>query len=345
MAQELWHNKAELLAEAKARGFAASKDLIDDWIDKGLLGEAGNRAWLGRGRGSVAQWSSPQLDLFLTLLDLRQCEHGKVGIGPLCNIPTWKWLYFGNLGGVFLQQVQRAMRTWVAFRSHIPPEKIQRGATKLVRQIKRPGAGGKQALIRELTAITTLEKRADKDMLRYYLEPVITPSRPRGARRMDEEEIEFFSTMIPTRLDALSDYDAIDRLPDGVWEWARVLLLVTIIQRFTTHSALTDELVKNYSYYADRITINTLCGSACYYLLTLLAIAQQRQFTRESVGYTPFLDPDAWRCGEASATSATRVVSSILFLPNGCHVPYLRNDLLITYRGAQQHFSLDLPFI
>lgn len=122
MAQQQWYNKADLIEEARRRHFRANEELIDDWIAKGLLGEAGYRK--RPGHGSIARWSEAQLQLFLTLLEHRQREQGKVRIGILCNVPVWKWLYWGELGGVALPQVRQAMRTWVTFRKDIPAKKF-----------------------------------------------------------------------------------------------------------------------------------------------------------------------------------------------------------------------------
>lgn len=200
----------------------------------------------------------------------------------------------------------------------------------------------------DLTETTTMKKKdvdrdEEQEELKYLLESVVVPNTPGTARQLGKEKVEYLGTMLLIRPEALDDYNAIDELPDELWEWARTMLLVTIIQRLASHSVLMDELAG--SYHAKRITVNMLCDSACHYLLTLLGIAQQGQFTRESIGYVPYLDPQTWKRQEVSVSITTQIVHSPLLLPGGQRVPYLRNDLLIIYRGEQQRFSLDLPFI
>jgi hypothetical protein len=340
-----WYSKAEMLAEAKKQGFTASEDLIKDWIHKGLLGEAGYRERPGRGSGSIARWSKPQLSLFLTLLEHRQRERGKVSLGMLCNVPVWKWLYWGELSDVSLKQVQRAMHTWVAFRKTISEEKIRKDATKLAQQIGHSHATGKRPLIDELTAIAALQQPVDKETLTYYLEPVVIRNTSEEAQQAGKEEIEYLSTMIPTRLEALSTYESLERLPDTIWNWARIIQIITIIQVLGNSPEFIEELRTYYGYYAERITVNSLCSSACHYLLTLLGIAYQGQFNTNSVGYAPFLDPHIWQQGKAAATTATRLLESPIILPDGHSILYLRNDLVVNFHGEEQRFSLDLPFI
>ncbi len=92
-----WHGKQEMVEAARAHGYEATEALLDDWIKKGLVGRA-ERVGLGRGRGSVAWWSSAQLTLFVELLRARKL--GKLRIGQLCAFPVWRWVYWGERGGV-----------------------------------------------------------------------------------------------------------------------------------------------------------------------------------------------------------------------------------------------------
>src|SRR5713226_2896000 len=119
-----WYQKQEMLDQARIHGLTASEGLFDDWVEKGLLGEAGEREWPGR--GSIARWPQEQLNLFLNLLSHRQREHNKIHLGPLCCIPVWGWLYCGELSGITLRQVRRAMETWMDYQRKIPEEHIRR---------------------------------------------------------------------------------------------------------------------------------------------------------------------------------------------------------------------------
>jgi hypothetical protein len=130
-----------------------------------------------------------------------------------------------------------------------------------------------------------------------------------------------------------------------VWEWARTLLLVTVIQGVSAQSFLATDPELGYRF--PRLTVYELCESSCYYLLTILAIAQQHAFTGSARGEDwLYLDPQLWERGQVVSTIRTHEIRSILLLPSGEHIPYLRNDITIApQRGEQQHFSLDLPFL
>jgi hypothetical protein len=107
-----WYKKQEMFEDARAYGLTVTESQFDDWVEKGLVGSP-HREGLGRGRGSTARWPSGQYTLLLELLRARQL--GKFRIGQLCALPVWRWVYWGELGGVSLPQVRRAMDTWVAY--------------------------------------------------------------------------------------------------------------------------------------------------------------------------------------------------------------------------------------
>jgi hypothetical protein len=154
--QEAWFTKQEMFSCAEKCGFQPKDELFRDWIEKGLMGEAGLREWPGR--GSIARWSQPQLDLFFILLQFRQPGPHQVRIGPLCNVPVRKWLYWGDLGGVTLKQVRKALATWVMFRKHIPRAVVRRDARNTVELTKGPLAKGVRDLIDMLTDLATFDQ-------------------------------------------------------------------------------------------------------------------------------------------------------------------------------------------
>src|SRR6266699_4042886 len=127
---KLFYQKREMLAIASAQGFQVSDGLFEDWKEKGLIGEASERVWPGR--GSSAWWLQPQLDLFLRILAYRQQESNPAHIGPLCKLPVHRWLYYGDAGGVDLPQVRRAMNTWMEYHQHLSEERLRRHVTELV---------------------------------------------------------------------------------------------------------------------------------------------------------------------------------------------------------------------
>lgn len=155
---ETWYKKQEMLEIARGWGFRVTENQFNDWITKGLLGEAGERVWPGR--GSIAKWPQEQLELFLTLLVLRQESHENIRLGQLCHIPVWRWLYLGEFSGVSLQQVKRAISTWIKFQQTLPEEHVRRDITQTMRLYQGPKATGKRALIDELTGDLALQKEA-----------------------------------------------------------------------------------------------------------------------------------------------------------------------------------------
>jgi hypothetical protein len=107
------YTKEEMLAYAQARGVPLSAWTFRDWIKIGLIGTAEKRDWPGRGHGSgsVAGWSSQQFLLFQILLAQKQAFRFASN-APYCNLPVWRWVYWGDQAGVELLQVKRALRTW-----------------------------------------------------------------------------------------------------------------------------------------------------------------------------------------------------------------------------------------
>lgn len=168
-----WYEKSEMLETAQTYGFSVTEALFDDWIERGLLGQA-HRAWLGRGRGSLAAWPSAQFTLFLELLKGRQ-QH-KLRIGQLCAFPVWRWIYWGKLGAVSLPQVRRAMSTCVTSVKKTSPDTERKEARRAVEKLQGRQASGKRDPINELIEMGTFVKETDSDLLRYLLAPVVTDS-------------------------------------------------------------------------------------------------------------------------------------------------------------------------
>ncbi len=137
-----WYEKQEMVEAARKHGYDATVALLEDWIKKGLVGFA-ERSGLGRGRGSVAWWSGAQFTLFIECLKARKL--GNLRIGQLCAFPMWRWLYWGNRGGVDLPQVKRAMATWVASVKKTTTDKERKGARRAVEKLQGARSSGKLA--------------------------------------------------------------------------------------------------------------------------------------------------------------------------------------------------------
>ncbi len=340
-----WYAKQEMVEAARAYGYEATEALLDDWINKGLIGHA-ERAGLGRGRGSVAWWSSEQFTLFVECLKARKL--GNLRIGQLCAFPAWRWVYWRELGGVRLPQVKRAMQTWVASVKNTTTERERKEVRKGVKKLQGPGASGILALINELTAIGSFQKEPDPDLLRYLLEPVVTDSPiqvtlENGETRLSDTEM--LTTLYPLRMRAFRQYEQkIADLPDPVWEWARTFLLFLQYQgqRAQPVLARSRQLAERYR----RLTIYDVLFGCCYDLLTPLSLAALEplpdQPDRDPL---PFLSYRAWQAEEATARVTTSLVPSQLLLPGGDPLIYLRNEVGIAYQGHLYSFTLDLPFL
>ena len=129
-------------------GFAPSKRLLSDWVSLGLLDQSTRRG-LGRGKGTEATWPQQQLNLFLALLE----KHPTVShIAPLCNLPVFLWLWFGD-EFVPTRQARRALMTWGGANRHSSSWRAARAAAvTLAGQFAHPDAN-ERALERFITAI------------------------------------------------------------------------------------------------------------------------------------------------------------------------------------------------
>lgn len=341
------YEKQELLAIAHAMGYHASEDLFDEWVEKGLLGKAESRHWLGRGQGSSAKWPALQCELFLVLLRERQGKEVNSPLKLLCNIPVWKWLYWGDLGGVGLPQVKRVMSTWVDYVKKIPAETARKDAHKVVNTIQGSTPLEKRALLNELTAIGAFEKGVDTDVLRHQLRLVVEGS-AKKPRKQDKkrlvlvDDVAYLSSLIPLRFDALAHFEQIEHLPDPVWEWARFFVLFLTSRAQVVHPLVDRDQKLHGRFY--RITIETLCEPTCYTLLTPLALAAQHLFDGEDPLELPVFTPNAWEQEKITTHMQTALVSSGVLLPDGRPARALHHDITIGYQEKQRHFTVHIPF-
>src|SRR6266446_6612860 len=220
--RKIWYQKQEMLTIARKCGFTVSEDLFNNWVEKGLLGEAGERVWPGR--GSIARWTQEQLGLFLDVLVLRQRSREHIRLGQLCHVPVWRWLYWGELGGVSLQQVKRAISTWIDFQQNLPEEHVRRDITQTMRRYQGPKAADKRALINELTRTMTFQKPVDRDLLQHLLDPVVNayPKKTaKGPVRAYMDPAECWSLMHSLCFKVVQDKRMLLDFPDAFWNWAR----------------------------------------------------------------------------------------------------------------------------
>ncbi|MGH9919663.1 MAG: hypothetical protein ACRD6W_12470 [Nitrososphaerales archaeon] len=98
----------DLIADAAALDFPATKRLIYDWIGLGLLDHPARRTSGGTGGSGKALFPWTQRNTFRLLVTQRP----EVGtIAAMCNVPITFWLWWGD-DYAPTSQVQRALKTW-----------------------------------------------------------------------------------------------------------------------------------------------------------------------------------------------------------------------------------------
>jgi hypothetical protein len=333
-----------MVEAARKLGYDATAALLEDWITKGLVGFA-EQSGLGRGRGSVARWSGAQFTLFIECLKARKL--GNLRIGQLCAFPMWRWIYWGNHGGVDLPQVKRAMATWVASVKKTTTDKERKDARRAVGKLQGARSSGKLALIDELTAIGTFRKEPDSELLEYLLEEVVMESSPDDSSDQSysrSADMAMLSTMFPLRLNAFQQYEQqIASLPDTLWEWARTFLLYMQLQGQKAQPLLAKD-----PRFANRyrpLTVYDVLWGACYDLLAPLSlVAPMLSASKPAPHLRPCFHPQNWRSGEATGQIKTTIVPSPLVLPDGVNLLYLRNEPIVMYQEQVYYFAIDLPF-
>jgi hypothetical protein len=333
-----FYTREDMLAQAASMGSKASARLIDDWVQAGLLGNAEDRDWPGRahGSGSTARWSQHQRNLFLSLLHQRQKLHVREN-GPLCNIPVWLWVYWGELGGVSLKQVRRAMRTWTAYWRGQSYATVRKSARDVVRLAGSTRAMNKRELVEELSRIGVSGADIDDEELRYLLDQVIGP-RAKGPEQAPFST-DYIALMLGIRALAMQQVDQVLAQPDAVWEWAKVALLTTYAGYHEMQPEFAADPYMGQRF--PRLTVAALCESVCYYFFTLLGIAHQ-QVPPPDV--PPILHPARWRTGEVQALIQTQVMSSKLLSPDGVPFPYLVNQITLHHAGHTSAIQCQIPF-
>jgi hypothetical protein len=173
----------ELVAEAHRRGLAASRALIRDWVQLGLLDRPTPGRGLGRGRGrTLGTWSPGQRELFLEMLWQRQRAPAPPSIGALSNLPVWLWLT-GRPAVESLSQVRRALATWATAPRRVSDDAVIADATRAVRRFARPGAS-RRARLKLRLALTDLATGGEFEPT-WLLERVAAVTD--GSRRPEDE--------------------------------------------------------------------------------------------------------------------------------------------------------------
>ncbi len=332
------YTREDMLAQAASARYKASARLIDDWVQAGLLGNAEDRDWPGRthGSGSTARWSQHQRNLFLSLLHQRQKLHVREN-GPLSNMPVWLWVYWGDLGGISLKQVRRAMRTWTAYWRGQSYATVRKSAREVVTLASYARATNKRELVDELSRIGVSGANIDNEELRYLLDQVIGPH-AKGPEQAPFST-DYIALMLGIRALAMQQVDQVLAQPDTVWEWAKVALLTT----YAGYHEMQPEFAADphIGHRFPRLAVTALCESVCYYLFTLLGIAHQ-QVPPPSV--PPILHPASWKAGGVQAFIETKMMPSKLLSASGAPFANLVNRITLYYEEYTLVIQCQIPF-
>lgn len=206
----------QMIESAAESGFKVTARLITDWVELGLLDRA-KKVGLGRGKGSSATWPEGQHDLFLALLQQRRQIRQ---IGLLCNVPVYLWLY-ERASDVSIHQVRRALETWSGLSSNVSLITARRTAQHLLKALNHPRAPNKdrKALLDMVT--TMVYRRTFKaEELLLLMQRVYDPAKTGIVWTVGGEAMtpEACLELIHARWSAI---DALDRIPDSLFEWAR----------------------------------------------------------------------------------------------------------------------------
>ncbi len=312
-----------LIAEAKAKGYDVSARLITDWVQLGLL-DRPEKHGLGRGRGFIAVWAEAQCHLFLTLLDKRR-EAKR--IGPLCNIPVWLWLFWGD-AYVPLRQVRRALRTWGEFQG-VPRKGVawkhgRKAGENFINQIGHPDAAKKdRKALQDAIAGMLYRGEFDRQRLLPLVRRVFDPhdtgkSRGPAGSQFSPEDIV---TLIEARYEALHE---LDKLDDSLFEWARFTYLTGLqeYQRDRPQLAADPDLGKLFT----QPDLNEMVLGSCSHLITLLGSALVFPMSAPAGSLE---NPETWRVNNLhldinQVTASVETKQSPIITEGGVILPHQR---------------------
>ncbi|SRR6266567_797268 len=338
------YSQEEMLAYARARGCPLSAWTFRDWIKVGLLGAAKIHSWPGRGHGSgsVARWSPQQFALFQLLVAHKQafpCESN----APYCNLPVWRWLYWGDRSDVGLEQVKRALRTWQRWYQGNAQKKrsVRKHVRELVAMTASRHARGTRTLISDLTNMAMTEESLDEATLREIFTLIIDPKGIGEVRGLQGREFTPEQLSRRISLQALAAQLDLAALPDPFWELARVGLLL-VRQRYQLAQSRWESAPDAAGERClPRASLRALLDSSCFLLLYLLAILQRGSHP----GLQENLQPRAWVTGAAGASMKVEPVPMPLLLPNGFPIPRLQIEVTLRHKGVPWSFSFTLPYL
>ncbi len=165
----------DLLADARALGFPATKRLVHDWISLGLIDHPTRRSKGRAGGSDKALFSAAQRNLFRLLVQKR--PEVKT-IAAMCGAPVALWLWWGDEYAT-TSQVQRALQTWAGGVSKVSWQSARREARQATDFLDDLGASRdeRQRLVDLLARVAYSGKLSDEGELAEAVGEVFDPAR------------------------------------------------------------------------------------------------------------------------------------------------------------------------
>lgn len=330
----LHFTKAEMVAEARARGFKVTERMFQDWVDRNLIDHP-ERHGLGH-EGSTSWWSPGQMDIWLGLLQLKQ--EGEPD-WALYDYPVHSWLFAGDTRGVSLQQVQRLMESWVETQQPPMVEGTKEAVRVLIDRIASPRSSGKRRVAKELTERFYSVEGFQLEELFLLLSQLL--DRPDPNKGDDTTEVVKRAKVLYALLysgDLIARQDAlrhIKEIPDPLWQLARVITLMNIAIRQYGNHILETTLERGRvtlhipSGYGARLTRLILLGGLGFAHLYAQADAQ----TKRAIPL--ILHPDAWQAGERTVAIKSHIEYSSLWVPFDPPTRYISITLTFSHHLAR----------
>lgn len=295
------YTQAQLVAEARRRGYRISPKLIERWVTLGLIDQA-DATGRGRGKGVERRWPEHQRQLFLRLLDQHQHAHT---MRSLTNVPVLVWLLWGE-DWVPLRQVRRCMETYCQATRDPRTFRGTAWAATLVRRLARPGTRGRdrELLADELLTLVRTGELHETD-LRHLLTEVVGPDDP--AAQLDGRrayEIVLAQWRLLTHF-----YE----LTDAHYGWARAWYLYGQADYATAHKELAAD--PRFGGLHEPFDFQHVANSAAENLRFILALALDPE--GQDGGLPEALRLETWLAGRAHLRTDVNVHVSPLILPAG----------------------------
>ena len=178
------------------------------------------------------------------------------------------------------------MATWMKYQQKFSPKHIAHCARQVLHRFGSSRMEGKRDIIKHLTALGVfthrltpkrIEELTDPDQLQYELIPAF--SSLKKAQETTEKQPDmgrYLCMFTPILCQALQDPEAFLDQPDALWEWARVIHLLTIggylrDQPFFAQDLDAGQLIA-------KATLDHLTAGAGFNLLRCLGAAQKEEY-------------------------------------------------------------------